>query len=412
MAETVNTGAILTSDGNGGYSKLFTETMTDIVKLQNGSSLTEKLAEIDGKLPIVLTSGQLPETLNSGQLLVNGQEFYCGDASNGRCQLARLDQVPPAYTHPTTKVCNYSYTHPSGKQCTWTPDMDGYLKKSDIGVTTYTLSQLSVGAVVNFGHHSINGEPSWSIPWRIIKKNHSGYPSGSVTLIADQIIDLRAFDAKEPNNPDSNRKSYGNNNWRYSNIRQWLNSSGSSWYSATHSYDVPPSTSDSVAGNGTQYQSRPGFLYNFTAAERNLILSTTLTTANNTVTDGGGSYTTTDKVFLPSAMEIGLGQINGISEGSNFGYFTSNDSRMSAVYEKAYSYTLSSNKPSSIGAMWYYWLRSPNASNSSDVQGVGTDGSLSNGSADDGGYGVRPCLNLPGTATVTQFRDWYDVVAG
>ena len=354
----------------------------------------------------------LHQGLNSGQLLVNGQEFYCGDASNGRCQLARLDQVPPAYTHPTTKVCNYSYTHPSGKQCTWTPDMDGYLKKSDIGVTTYTLSQLSVGTVVNFGHHSINGEPSWSIPWRIIKKNHSGYPSGSVTLISDQIIDLRAFDASEPNNPNSGRKSSGNGNWRYSNIRQWLNSSGYSWYSATHSYDSPPNTSASVNNQNTQYQNRPGFLYNFTAAERNLILSTTLITANNTVTDGGGSYTTTDKVFLPSAMEMGLGQINGISEGANFGYFTSNDSRMSAVYEKAYSYTLSSNKPSSIGSMWYYWLRSPYASLSNYVQFVSTGGSLNVNSAYYGHWGVRPCLNLPGTATVTQFRDWYNVVAG
>ena len=49
MAETVNTSALLLSDGQGGYSKAFMESMTDIVKLQNGSSLTEKLAEIDGK---------------------------------------------------------------------------------------------------------------------------------------------------------------------------------------------------------------------------------------------------------------------------------------------------------------------------------------------------------------------------
>ena len=83
MAETVNTGAILISDGNGGYSKLFTESMTDIVKLQNGSSLTEKLAEIDGKLPIVLTSGQLPETLNFGQMAVNEDgSFYLGNSEN------------------------------------------------------------------------------------------------------------------------------------------------------------------------------------------------------------------------------------------------------------------------------------------------------------------------------------------
>lgn len=83
MAETVNTSALLLSDGQGGYSKAFMESMTDIVKLQNGSSLTEKLAEIDGKLPITLTSGTLPETLNFGQMAVNEDgSFYVGDSSN------------------------------------------------------------------------------------------------------------------------------------------------------------------------------------------------------------------------------------------------------------------------------------------------------------------------------------------
>ena len=117
MAETVNTSALLLSDGNGGYSKAFMESMTDIVKLQNGSSLTEKLAEIDGKLPITLTSGTLPETLNSGQLLVNGNDFYIGNGSNRLSKIAREDQIPSAYTHPSTIQCNAaaaSHTHAAG----------------------------------------------------------------------------------------------------------------------------------------------------------------------------------------------------------------------------------------------------------------------------------------------------------
>lgn len=32
-------------------------------------------------------------------------------------KLARLADIPAAYTHPATKQCNYSYTHPSTKQC-------------------------------------------------------------------------------------------------------------------------------------------------------------------------------------------------------------------------------------------------------------------------------------------------------
>ena len=343
---------------------------------------------------------------------MNGSDFYCGNSSNGLCQLALTSQIPAAYIHPADKQCNYVYTHPASKQCNWEPSMDGYMKKTDLGVETVSLSSLAVGTVVNFGKHSINGETPWMIPWRIIKKNHRGYPSGSITLIADQIIDLRAFDAIEPNNPDSSRRSSGNNNWRYSNIRLWLNSSATSWYSAQHSYDAPPSTSASVNNQNTQYQSRPGFLYNFTAAERNLILSTTITTVNNTVTDGGGSYTTTDKVFLPSETEMGLGNENNIAEGTAFGYFTSNAVRVSAIYANAYRYSLSTSKPNTETTPWYYWLRTPLASSSSNVRYVYTVGSLGSGDAYSGAGGVRPCLNLPGTATVTKFREWYDIVAG
>ena len=55
--------------------------------------------------------------MNSGQLLVNGNDFYVGNGSNEKVQLARLSQVPSAYIHPSTKQCNYSYTHPTTKQC-------------------------------------------------------------------------------------------------------------------------------------------------------------------------------------------------------------------------------------------------------------------------------------------------------
>ena len=48
---------------------------------------------------------------------MNDNNFYCGSESNLPCQLARLDQVPAQYIHPTTKQCNYSYTHPSTIQC-------------------------------------------------------------------------------------------------------------------------------------------------------------------------------------------------------------------------------------------------------------------------------------------------------
>lgn len=59
--------------------------------------------------------------------------------------------------------------------------------------------------------------------------------------MAEKIIDLRAFDAKEPTNSDSERKSYGNNRYKDSNIRQWFNNSEmNNWYVPQHSADAPP----------------------------------------------------------------------------------------------------------------------------------------------------------------------------
>ncbi len=412
MSETVNTGSILTSDGNGGYSKFFTDTMTDLVKLSDGSTLTKKLEEIDGKLPITLTSGSLPNTLQTGRVAVEGSNFYCGNGDCSPCQLALASQIPSAYVHPSTKQCNYSYTHPTAKQCSWTPDMDGYMKKSDLGVETYALSALPVGAVVNFGRHQVNNEIAWRIPWRIVAKNHSGFPSNSVTLMANNIIDLRAFDAAEPNNSNSDRKSYGNNNWRYSNLRLWLNSSAGagSWYSAQHSADHTPD--NSYTNYNTGYSGRPGFLYNFSEAERNILMSTTTRTINNTVVDGGGSYTTSDKIFLPSETEVGIGNEGSVAEGVIFEYFKNSNSRVAIVQEEAYIASLSSSKPSSLTSAWYYWLRTPGVGHSYIVRFVGTDGSLSYSYAYYGYIGVRPCLNLPASTVVTKFRDWYDINAG
>lgn len=63
-----------------------------------------------------------------------------------------------------------------------------------------------------------------SIVWKVIAKNHSGYPNGSVTLMSSKGIASLPFDAKEPNNTDLYNRNYGNNRWKFSNIRQWLNS--------------------------------------------------------------------------------------------------------------------------------------------------------------------------------------------
>lgn len=65
-------------------------------------------------------------------MLVDGNDFYCGNSSGSPCQFALKNQIPSAYVHPITKQCNYAYTHPSEKQCNYSVDLSGYAKTSEL----------------------------------------------------------------------------------------------------------------------------------------------------------------------------------------------------------------------------------------------------------------------------------------
>lgn len=262
-----------------------------------------------------------------------------------------------------------------------------------------TLNSLNVGDKVKIGKHQVNNEAKQDIIWQVGAKNHTGYPSNSVTLVADKIIDIRGFDAKEPNNSDSNRKTSGNNRYKDSNLRQWLNKAGSPWFVATHSADEPP-TDAGTDNTGTGYDTRDGFLSAFTGDELGGILDTTLTVAKNTVTDGGGTEAVTDKVFLLSNTEVGLANEPGGAEGSKLPLFTNDSSRIAAVTKQVENH---SNYDKA--GDWYWWLRSPNSGNSYYVRYVNTSGTLNYYNAYRGFSGVRPALNLSSDILLSDTTD-------
>lgn len=266
-----------------------------------------------------------------------------------------------------------------------------------------SISNLAIGSKLKFGTYIVEDSSTEPIIWQILAKNHQGYPSNSVTLLTDRIIDLRGFDAKEPSNSNSDRQNYGNNRYKYSNIRQWLNKSGYPWYESQHSADAPPT--DSGMSQPTGYDDEPGFLSNFTEDELGAILDTTLIVALNTVTDGGGSETVIDKVFLLSETEVGLGNENGIIEGSPFSIFTDDASRVSYLTQQAFSNTKSNSKPSTVNDAWYWWLRTPNAGLANYVCYVHSAGSSNGIYAYFGYFGVRPALNLKSDILVSDVPD-------
>lgn len=269
-----------------------------------------------------------------------------------------------------------------------------------------TLSNLAVGAKVKFGRYQVASEAAQEIIWKIAAKNHSGYPANAITLITANIIDLRASDAKEPSNSDSNRQSFGNNRYSMSNLDQWLNkdSAAGAWYVAAHGADAPPDTSASVDNRNTQYSAKAGFQNLFTAAEKAAILNTTIRVVKASI-DGGGSENITRKIFLPSTTEVGLENESGIAEGSKWALFTDNVSRMSYLTQQARSNTPSTSKPSEVGETWPWWLRTPRASGSNLVRYVYPDGTLHYLHAYSGHYGVRPALNLPSSILVSDTTD-------
>lgn len=262
------------------------------------------------------------------------------------------------------------------------------------------LTALPVGAKVKDSQTSYNGKP---IVWQVGGHNH--YASGQTVLVSEKIITLKAFDAIEASNTDSNRKNYGNNRYAHSNLRQWLNSAAASWYAAQHSADAPPNNSN-VWNNSNEYDQEAGFLTNFSSNLRNALIPTTLTVAKNTVTDGGGSETVTDKVFLLSNTEVGLANENNVAEGKLLPLFTTADSsRLAYPTAEAVSKSEYTNTNLAASKAWYYWLRSPYAGYSFLARNVLSSGALSNNSACNGYYGVRPALNLPSAILVSDSVD-------
>ena len=266
-----------------------------------------------------------------------------------------------------------------------------------------TLGSLSVGAKIEVPVLSAYQSRFGSkIVFKIADKNHSGYPSNSVTLITEKIIQNMASDAKEPSNSNSDRKNYGNNRHIYSNLLQWLNSNAAAgaWYSAKHSADQAPTTKNThVTYN--PYTSWAGFLAMLDPKFVAELMETTLTVVKSS-TDGGSYETFKAKMFLASTTEVGLANENNIAEGSLLALFSNDASRVAyptaQCVNNADGYT---NSGFATSKGWYWWLRTPDSSDADNVRGVYSGGSLLSNGACYGDYGVRPLCNLKSSILVS-----------
>ena len=261
----------------------------------------------------------------------------------------------------------------------------------------YEFSKMTVGSTFMLGKYQVENETPWPIEWEIVHQT-ADYQIARTKYI----IDFRAFDAKEPTNTDSNRKNYGNNNWQYSNIKQFLNSDQASWYSAQHQYDAAP-TVDNVryfSSNGTTYNAydtHKGFLYYWSDNEKSILDDMTLTLANNTVTDGGGSYTWTGKVWLPTFSQIMRIANNSIYEGDVFSKFMTVAGRKISIHKKC----LENNEYCKINnyttdTNCNYLMSSAKTDNSYTSYVINAVGSgITDYSVNKSCFGITPCICLP-----------------
>lgn len=267
------------------------------------------------------------------------------------------------------------------------------------------ISSLPCGAKIKFGSYCVENEGTHTIRWLKVNKSDT-------VFLAEHIEDFRAFDAKESQSSQRDRRCYGNNHYSVSNIDQFLNSTGDEWFCPQHDTDASP-TGESVFDN-TPYLNHPGFLAFFSEAEIGAVIPTEIISALPRCDGDGRDYEViTRRVFLPSRTNI-LGTLERTTqEGEQWDYFSGGKDTRATPTREAVENTLLNNAPEDETDSWYYWLRSPFAVSSYDVRSVDRNGYGSYVNAYRGVVGVRPALTLNPEILVSDEPDeegYYNVI--
>lgn len=275
-----------------------------------------------------------------------------------------------------------------GQNADLPPLLDNF--KASVPVEGIPVKNMPVGTKikvpVNTDYQSFLGK---NITWMVIDHAHTGYPQNYTTLRTEKIIACLSFDAGEPENTDSNRRSNGNNNYFVSNIDRWLNSDkpAGKWWSKSHTYDSAP-TIENVSHN--PYKDKSGFLAMLNSKFVNIILETSIKYKQPDV-DSGGLRTSSRKVFLLSETELG-GTPNG--EGYKFSIYTDDESRKHYPTQEAYDNSAYKESKFATNEPWYVWTRTQDSSNSSYVRRIFIQGNIDFNTAKTGTHGIVPVCNI------------------
>ncbi len=204
------------------------------------------------------------------------------------------------------------------------------------------------------------------IKWRILKTEN-----GKVLLLCEDIIDAHHFYSSTSDRTINGSTIYANN-YKYSDIRAWLNGYG-----------------QEEGNTGGENWLGTGFLQKaFTTAEQNSILTTEVKNDASTTDSSSNSYAsdekTNDKIFLMSYQDM----IN-----TEYGFSSSNVN--SSRIRKPTDYAGANNAAYYSDGSGEYWLRSPWSTSFTYAFDVRQNGKLSGfNDVDDSGIGVVPALYI------------------
>ena len=131
--------------------------------------------------------------------------------------------------------------------------------------------------------------------------------SDNCDFISQRRVCRICFDGAEHRSDSRARRSHGNGFYPDSNIHQWLNAAGLDWYRKSHEFDESP-----------YYRNEPGFLTEFSSAERDALVPMELTVAVplGSRKKYGRTFNMSALVTLPSASQCGYGETEILCEGS------------------------------------------------------------------------------------------------
>ena len=234
------------------------------------------------------------------------------------------------------------------------------------GVLTMTWAQNANASSIKIASYA-SASATTAIESNIaVSEGTTGTNLGELTSAGDPTNNLNSI----------SRVRYGSNNYKESAMRQYLNSSaaaGSVWTPQTK-FDRPPSWATTTAG----------FLKGIDPEFLSVLGAVKKTTALNTISDGGGSEVTNEKVFLLSRSEIYAGNEVSGGEGAAYPYYKE-FSDLSAAGTGADTNRIKYRN----GTAQYWWLRSPHAGNANLVRIVSPSGALTHNYATNS-YCVAP----------------------